>query len=146
MIRLFIIDRTPAMCDTMSKVMAHEPDISVVGCSTSVSGALPRLHDTDVVLVTADLPSANVQGLIQTVAADYPAVRVVVMDCSETQQSILKYATAGLAAYVFEEESVEDLLAKMRALRASEEAESATSSLPRTLRGFGPASHGGRDH
>lgn len=145
MIRLFIIDRTPAMCDTMSKVMAHEPDISVVGCSTSVAGALPRLQDADVVLVTADLPSASVQDLIQTVAAHYPGVRVVVMDCSETQQSILKYATAGLAAYVFEEESVEDLLAKMRALSGGDEASPSTpDSAPAP--GPAPARHTRRNH
>ncbi len=120
MIRLFIVDRTPAMCDTMTKVMAREPDIAVVGSSTSVSGVLPSLGDVDVVLVSADLPRRGLLELMQAVSEDYPAVRVVIMDCSETQEALLSYATAGLAAYVAEEESVEELLAKMRALHQGE--------------------------
>jgi DNA-binding NarL/FixJ family response regulator len=119
-IRLFIVDRTPAMCDSMTKVMAREPDIVVVGNSTSVAGVLPHLGEIDVVLLTADLPELDRSELMRVVAQQHPEVRAVIMDWSERQEALLTSATRGLAAYVFEDESVEDLLAKMRALERVE--------------------------
>lgn len=125
--RVFIIDHAQSMCDTMARVMAEEPDIELIGGATSIREALPYLHECDLVLVSAELRDDALR-LIEIVAEDYPAARVVVMDWAESQELLSQYIAAGLAAYSMEDESLADLLETMRAVH--EAAQDEQGSVP----------------
>jgi DNA-binding NarL/FixJ family response regulator len=137
-IRLFIVDRAREMCDIMTKVMAHESDIVVIGSGVSAVEVLPHLDETDVILVTADLPDEGALQLTQLVTERHPATRVIVMDWSwdhTSQESLRQFVTAGLAAYVLEDEPIGHLLETMRTLHHYDPL-AAAPSLPALIPGL----------
>jgi DNA-binding NarL/FixJ family response regulator len=116
-INLFIIDRDEYMCETMAAILSGEPDIHVVGTAVSVADALPHMHECDVLLVTADLPCDGVLQLARAACELGRGPQVVLMDWARTQEAFLQYAAAGVAAYAAEDDSLDELLAKMRVLQ-----------------------------
>jgi DNA-binding NarL/FixJ family response regulator len=116
-IRLFIIDKDRYLGETMTAVLSGEPDIEVVGTAVSVAEALPYMADCDVILVTADLPCDGVLQLARAASALAHGPQVVLMDWARTQEAFLQYAAAGVAAYAAEDDSLDELLTKMRMLQ-----------------------------
>ena len=117
MIHLFIIDKDRYLGETMTAVLSGEPDFIVVGTAVSVAEALPHIGDCDVILVTADLPCDGVLQLARAASALSQGPQVVLMDWARTQDAFLQYAAAGVAAYAAEDDSLDELLTKMRELQ-----------------------------
>jgi DNA-binding NarL/FixJ family response regulator len=122
-IHLFIIDKDRDLGETMTAILGGEPDIAVIGSAVSVDEALPYMGDCDVILVTADLPCDGVLQLARAASALSHGPQVVLMDWARTQEAFLQYAAAGVAAYAAEEDSLDELLTKMRMLQSGQRLE-----------------------
>ncbi len=114
--RLVILDKDRALADTMAAILGTEPDVTVMAAAISIAEVEPYLGECDVVLVTADLPGGTILDLAHAVEAEPSPPQIVLMDLahSDEQEIYLRYARAGVAAFALEDESVEDVLEKMR--------------------------------
>ncbi len=127
MIRLFILDKDRSLGDIMTAILSGEPDIVVVGSAVSVADALPHLGDCDLILVTADLPCDGVLHLARAASEHSGGPQVVLMDWARTQEAFLQYAAAGVAAYALEDDSLDELLSKMRLLQEAKRREKSSA-------------------
>lgn len=120
MIRVLIVDEVRLMRDAVASVLEDQPDISVAGCATSVSQALRRAQDCDLVLVNANLPANGAYRLTRSLSLGSDTVggrkrpRVVVLGLIESHTSIVRWVEAGAQAYVPKDASVEELIENIR--------------------------------
>ncbi|MCI0644148.1 MAG: response regulator transcription factor [Chloroflexi bacterium] len=115
MIRVLIVDKPRLLCQTMRAVLQKQPDMTVVSCASTVEEALAHICTCDVVLVNTTMTHEDTLSLIQDIANQAPEVKVLVVGVGEVSEIILCYVEAGAAGYVLQEDSVEDLLSKIRA-------------------------------
>lgn len=114
MIRVLLVHDIRLISDVIAALLEGVPDIEAAGSATTVEEALERLPGCDVVLVNARLPDDGAVRLAQAAAAAHPAAKVLVLGLTETKERVLKYVEAGAAGYVLKEDSVEDLLERIR--------------------------------
>jgi DNA-binding NarL/FixJ family response regulator len=127
MIRLLLVDKIKALNQVMASVLAAEPDISIIGRAQAAADALPYLDACDVLLVTDRLPDSDALNLALMAASRSPQAKVLVMDAPDSQEAQLRYAQAGVAGYALESDSLDELLDKMRAIYAAQQAGVAAS-------------------
>jgi DNA-binding NarL/FixJ family response regulator len=129
MIRILLVDRVKALNEVMASIFATEPDIAVIATAEVAADALPYLDACDVLLVTDRLPDNGALKLARTAVGRSSQAKVVVMDAPASQETELRYAQAGVAAYAFENDSLDELLNKMRAVHAERQAVGAAAQV-----------------
>lgn len=112
MVRILIVEEIRLMADIMRSVLENEDDITVVDVTTSKSGALSRLDEVDMVLVSSTLPDDEAVEVTQ--AASDKDLIVLVIGVRDVPIRIIKYIEAGAAGYVLRSDSVEKLLENVR--------------------------------
>ena len=115
MIRVLLVNEIRLMCNVIASVLEDEPDIEVVGCATSVDQALDRAPESDVVLVSTRLPGNGALKLITAIAEVDPSVKVLALGLTESKERVLRYVEAGADGYVLKDDSVDELLTRIRA-------------------------------
>ena len=114
MIRVLLVNQIRLLCNVIAAVLEDEPDMEVVGCATSVGEALDLAPKSDVILVNTRMSDGAALELIWAVAeADLPA-KVLALGLAESKEQILQYVEAGAAGYVLKDDSVDELLARVR--------------------------------
>ncbi len=116
MIRLLIVDRSQLMRDVMMIVLQNERDLHIIGFASTVEEALVQANGCDMVLVSANLPNGLACDVISAVAQRWPEVKVVAIDVNVGRAGISPYLAAGASGCVFEDDSVDRMLRKVRAL------------------------------
>lgn len=116
MIRVFIVDEIRLICDMLAVVLKDKLDIEVVGWATTVDEALPQLSDCHILLATTTLPNDGAYKLILRVAKDNLPAKVLIIGLAESKEANLRYIEAGAAGYVHRQDSVDRLLAHIRAI------------------------------
>ena len=121
MIDVLVVDRSRLIGSIMAAVLKDEPDMQVVGSTTSVDEAVDMLRSRpcDVVLVSTNLPGGAALELTRILQSD-SSPRVVVIGVLEREDVILQYVEAGAAGYVLRDDSEEDLVNKVRAVHTGE--------------------------
>jgi DNA-binding NarL/FixJ family response regulator len=114
MIRLLLVDEIQLTCNILATVLDAEPDIAVVDCVTDGEGALARAAECDVALVSTDLGSSASLKLLHAIKEAAPAVKVLMLGLTESEDQVLPYIQAGAFGYVLANESVDDLLNRIR--------------------------------
>jgi two-component system nitrate/nitrite response regulator NarL len=116
MIRLLLMDEIQLTCNILAAVLGDEPDITVVACATGEDDALARVKDCDVVLVSAVALSSgrDVVDLVRAMRETAPETKILMLGLAESEEQILPYVQAGAFGYVLPDDSVEDLLARIR--------------------------------
>lgn len=118
MIRILLVNQIRLLSNVMAAVLEDEPDIEVVGCATSVGEAMDLAPKSDVILVNTRMSDGAALRLIRAVAdADLPA-KVLALGLAESREQILQFVEAGAAGYVLKDDSVEDLLERIRGANA----------------------------
>lgn len=116
MIRVFIVDEVRLTCDMLITVLKDKPDIEVVGCATTLDDAIPHLSECDIVLATTTLPNGGAYELTRIVADNNLPPKVLIIGMAESKEAIIRYIEAGAAGYVHRQDSVDRLLANIRAV------------------------------
>jgi two-component system NarL family response regulator len=119
MIRVLLVNEMLLMCNVITAALEDEPDIRVVGCATTVEDALQKAHqkDVDVLLVSTRLTNQGALTLTQAITEEMPTVSVLLLGLTERKERVLKYLEAGAAGYVKKNDSVDDLVEKIRAIQ-----------------------------
>ena len=119
MINVLIVDKPGLFCHTMRTILQKEDDMTVLGCVTNIDEAQSYLSHSEVVLVSTTFSNEDTLRLIQEISANHRA-RVLVIGVREVTEVILKYVEAGASGYVLQEDSVAELLQKIRAAYQNE--------------------------
>ncbi len=114
MIRVGLVNSIRVLGNVIAAVLANEPDITVVGSTTSIEEAVSLASRCDVLIVSTRLPEYGALRTTQLIAqANLPA-KVLLLGLAESKEEVLQYVEAGAAGYVLQDDSVDALLMKLR--------------------------------
>lgn len=114
MIRVLLVNQIRLLCHVLAALLEEESDMKVVGCATSVGEALELAPEVDVILVNTQMSDGTALELIREVADAETPVKILALGLAESEAQILPYVEAGAAGYVLKDDSVEDLLERIR--------------------------------
>lgn len=117
MTRLLIVDPVLLICEAIATSLGVEPDMEVKGLAASADQALDLLatEESCIVLINSSLPNSGALELTELIKREYPAARVIVLGLVDSEPIIMRYIEAGAIGYVLDNESLSDLLQKIRA-------------------------------
>ena len=118
MIRVLLVNQIRLLGNALAAVLEDEPDMEVVGCATSVSQALDLAPKSDVILVNTRMSNGTALELIRAVSDAQLSAKVLALGLAESKEQILHYVEAGAAGYVLKDDSVDDLLQRIRGAHA----------------------------
>ena len=118
MIRVVLVNSIRILGNVIATVLENEPDIDVVGRTTTVEEALTLASQCDVLIASTRLPDNGALRITQAVAQANLPVKVLILGLAESKEEVLHYVEAGAAGYVLQDDSVDALLAKLRSTYA----------------------------
>ena len=115
-IAVMIVDDHPLVLQGLRKVLAGEPDITVVGAATDGEEALEtaRRLTPDVILLDINLPSMNGMQVARQLKADLPNVAVIMLTAYHDENQVFHAVRAGASAYYPKDVTVDKLLGAIR--------------------------------
>jgi len=122
MIRVLVVHKVRLTCDLMAAALKEEPDIDVVDFARCADEAMSRLvaGSYDVALVNINLPDNEALQITRTVARNKLPVKVLITGLVQSKAAVLRCVEEGAAGYVLEEESLQDLVRKIRAIESNQ--------------------------
>jgi two-component system, NarL family, nitrate/nitrite response regulator NarL len=122
MIRVLVVHKVRLTCDLMATALNEELDIHVVDFARSAEEAAAKLDSSpvDVVLVNINLPDNDALRITRSASRSLGGVKVLVTGLVQSKAAVLRCVEEGAAGYVLEEESLQDLVRKIRAVHANE--------------------------
>lgn len=114
MIRVMLVNPLKVLCNVMEAVLEGEADMQVVGSATSVHEALEWAPQSDIILVNADPFDRTGYQVVRTMTATGVEARIIVLGLTESAEQVLQFVQAGAHGYVLNNESVDDLVRKIR--------------------------------
>ncbi|MGR7027141.1 response regulator [Geodermatophilus sp. URMC 62] len=141
-VRVLVVDDHQMFAASLAQALGAEPDLRVVGQTTSIAGARDLLASAvpDVVLLDHRLPDGDGVGAIAELHRIRPSAKVVVLTASATDRVLVAAMEAGAAGFIAKTQRLEDLVAGVRAAAQGESVVSATllsRLLPRLQRRSG---------
>lgn len=117
MIRVFVLEQTQLVCEALSVVLSKTSDLSVVGSAQDAETAIELLADLscDLLLANANLQDGSVLTILNEVRQSHPDLKTIVMGLPDTESIIMRYIEAGAVGYMLMDDSLDDLLARIRA-------------------------------
>ena len=115
-IRVVLVDRHTMVREGLSRILAAEPDIAVVGSAGEGEEAILQTasHQPNLCILDADVP--QVEQIIQRIAAEAPAVAVLILALDEDIQRAVALVHAGARGYLSKHADGHDLIRTIRAL------------------------------
>jgi DNA-binding NarL/FixJ family response regulator len=113
-IRILLANQIRLLGNVITAVLEEEPDMEVVGNATNAAETLRLAHQADVVLVNTRMSDGSALELIRALAGADLAVKILALGLAESSVEILQYIQAGAVGYVLADDSVEDMLQRIR--------------------------------
>ncbi len=118
MIRVGLVNSIRILANVIAAVLENEPDIEVVGRTTTIAEALALAPRCDILVVSTRLPADSALRITQAIMAAHLPTKVLILGLAESKEEVLHYVEAGAAGYVLQDDSVDALLAKLRSTYA----------------------------
>lgn len=114
--RVLLVNEIRLMCNIIAAAIEDEPDIEVVGNATSIREALSivRRGIVDVALVSTKLPDPGALELTNAITHLAPGTKVLALGLTEKRERVLRYVEAGAIGYILPDDTLEDMLEKIR--------------------------------
>lgn len=120
-IRVLLVDDHQLLTQSLAKVLALEPDMSVIGVAGSVADAKAMARERlDVVLMDYRLPDGTGAEATRAIKARWPSARVVMLTALNDDETILESIQAGADGYLTKDRAVEDVVSAVRSANAGE--------------------------
>jgi len=118
MIRVIVVHETRLIGEMEATVLRNFPDIELVACASTAHEALAWLkrYSCDVILVSVTLPENGAFMLTRSLAKVDNSIKILVTGLTESKAVILRCIEEGVAGYVQTNESLTDLVAKIRSI------------------------------
>jgi DNA-binding NarL/FixJ family response regulator len=136
---MLIVSEVRFLRDSLAEVLARLPTVQICGQAASLAqavAAVEQLHPS-ILLLDVGLPGGRQSAA--KFSAEHPAIRVVAFGIAETEEHVLAWTAAGIAGYVPNTASVDDLIALVEQIANGEQSCSpriAGSLLRRLRAGF----------
>lgn len=121
LIEIVIVDDHPLFREGVAHTLGAEPDIEVVGQGETADEAVHLVATLapDLVLLDITMPGSGLQAA-RTIAATYPATRIIIVTASEEEDDLVAALKAGARAYVLKGVPARELIGILRAVAAGE--------------------------
>ena len=118
MIRVVVVHETRLICELEATVLRNFPDIDIVACASTADEALAWLkkYSCDVVLASVTLPEDGAFMLTRSLSKADSSSKILITGLTESKAVILRCIEEGVAGYVHTEESLTDLVSKIRSV------------------------------
>jgi DNA-binding NarL/FixJ family response regulator len=122
MIRTLIVHEVCLIADLISKALNDQDDITVVGSATSAADAMAYMerNGCDVVLANIMLPDQGAHQLAKAMTKKHADAKMIVTGLLDSRTAILQCLEMGAAGVVQQDDSVEDLITKVRHIAKGE--------------------------
>ena len=120
MIRILILSDVRLYREGLAEILNGRAELHVVGAAESGAAAVTRAGELspDVVLVDQAMPECL--GVIRSLVALLPSVKLVALGVSETEREVIDCAEAGASGYIPREGSLDDLVASLESVGRGE--------------------------
>lgn len=120
-IRVVLADDHPLLRAGVAQMLGREADFEVVGEGASAAEALMLVRDLqpDILMLDLDMPGTGLSAA-RAVAADFPAVKIVVLTASADEDQLRAALKDGAHAYVLKGSPARDLVAILRAVKGGQ--------------------------
>ncbi len=142
-VRVAIVDDHHMFAESLSHVLALDPDLEVVGVARDSADALDLIERTspDVALVDYRLPGRDGVALTSDIKDRQPDVHVVMLTGLRDERVLVAAIEAGVSGFLTKDLAVEDVVGAVRAAAAGEalvEPDLLARLLPRLARADDP--------
>jgi DNA-binding NarL/FixJ family response regulator len=122
MIRVLVVHKVRLTCDLTAAALSGESDMRVVDCAQTAEEALAKIdrHAFDVALVNVNLPDNGALRFTRAITRGGKHVKTLITGLLPSKAAVLRYVEEGAAGYVFEDDSLNDLVRKIRRIHANE--------------------------
>ena len=109
-VRLLVVSHIRIYREGLRDALSRSRELQIVGAAASLEETLDRLSrdPVEAVLLDTGMPDALI--FIEAVSGRYADARLVAFGLSDSWESIVEYAEAGISGYVPKEGSVDDLV------------------------------------
>ncbi|MDX9992787.1 MAG: response regulator transcription factor [Anaerolineales bacterium] len=114
MIKILLVNQVRFLCNALASVLEDENDMTMVGSANTVEETLFLAPHADVVLVNTQLENGDAFRHIRALKEANLPVKILAMGLTESREQVLQYVQAGANGYVLKDDSVEDLLERVR--------------------------------
>jgi DNA-binding NarL/FixJ family response regulator len=115
MIHILIAQNSQMVCDALRNTLDKQKDVFVAGCAVTEEELNFLLPHADVALIGTELGRRNIGQLLRDIHLTHPHVKVIVVGVQHDPRTILRYIEAGIIGYILADESLEDMVQKVRA-------------------------------
>lgn len=121
-VRVLVVDDASESREILSRALALEDGIDVVGEAESGIEAVRRTEEArpDVVLMDVRMPGGDGIAATEEITRRFPGVHVIALTAHDDEASVREMLTAGAAGYLVKGASVDDLVTAVRRASAGE--------------------------
>jgi len=118
---IVIVSHVRFVHECLAEILGRDPDLQVQGTCANVAHALEtaQVVKPELVLIDAAFPGANT--MIRQLRSLVPETRVVAIAVAETEENILAWVKAGIAGYIPNTASVQDLAPLLKEISRGEQ-------------------------
>jgi DNA-binding NarL/FixJ family response regulator len=120
-IRVLLVDDHRALAEALSRLLASEPGISMVGTAYSAAEARARLREQiDVVLMDYALPDGTGAEVTRSARARWPKASVIMLTAHDDDETVLDSIQAGADGFLAKTASIDEVVSAVKAAHAGE--------------------------
>ncbi|MCU1400125.1 MAG: Response regulator with domain [Acidimicrobiales bacterium] len=142
-IRILVVDDHEIFVHSLVRLLGSKTELKVVGTAGNVAAAVAAAssYSPDVVLMDFELPDGDGPQATRLIKALMPAVHVIMLTARTDDDSLVRAIAAGCSGFVRKEDTVEQLLGAIIAVRDGEPVEPGKDLTP-LLRQLRPTGRG----
>ncbi len=118
---ILIVSEVRFLRDSLAEVLARLPSINICGRAASLAQAFAEVPQLNPTILLLDVGLAGGRAAAARLSAEHPAVSVIAFGIAETEEHVLAWTAAGIAGYVPNTASVEDLTALVEQITHGEQ-------------------------
>jgi len=122
--RILLVEDHLLFQESLGRLLASQPDISIVGGATTVQEAIEKTRQLkpDVILMDFTLPDGTGLDATRVILNEHPSIKIVFLTIHEENEKVFEAIRQGAQGYLLKNVSSNNLLSYLRGLERGEAA------------------------